>query len=93
MAVFELVRHLLAPTPALRLKDLSMTPFMQQPTQLLPWAGLSDVAPPLAPFHPPLDAFSQAGFALYPVPGMPTVLWDPNNIVLRTITGSVHRYA
>lgn len=97
-AVFELVRHLLAPTPELRLKDFSMTPFMQQPTQLLSWAGLSDVAPPLAPRWPQ-EALSEAGLiwghqiALSPVPGMPTVLWDPYNIMFSTITGSVHRYA
>ena len=32
------------------------------------------------------------GVALVPVPGLPTVLWDPYNPVLRTITGLVYRY-
>ena len=26
-----------------------------------------------------------------PIPGLPTVLWDPYNPVIHTITGQVHR--
>ena len=98
VAVFQLVRHLLAPTPELRLRDLRMTSFMQQPTQLVCWASLSDVAPPLAPVHHLQEALSQAGsvsghgVVLFPVPGMPTVLYDPYNPVYSTTTGAVYRY-
>ena len=85
-AVFDLVRHLLAPTPHLRPKDLGLTPFMQQSSQPTCEASLGpslfDVAPPLLGHQ----------LTFYPVPGMPTVLYDPHNPVLGTITGQVFRY-
>ena len=81
-AVFELVRHLLAPTPQLRLKDLGVTTFMQQPMQ---YASLS--LPYIAP------SLRGDQITLYPVPGMPTVLYDPHNPLFTSITGPVYRYA
>lgn len=78
-----MVRHLLAPTPDLRLKDLRLTPFMQQSIQPDCWASLSTLAAPLD---------LKGGITLEPVPGMPTVLWDPCHPVFSTTTGVVYRY-
>lgn len=97
-AVFDFVRRLLAPLPELRLQDIFSAAFMHQNYYDVACASLSEMPLPMAPHFVPAKPLAEAGVVLsngmtfVPVPGMATVLWDPSNPIVATITGTVYRY-
>ena len=99
-AVFNFVRHLLAPLPELRLQAMFSAAFMHQSYNGVSHASLLEMLLPLEPFSAPAKPLAgneagvvlSNGIAFVPVPGMATVLWDPHNPIVNTITGSVYRY-
>ena len=86
--------------PELRLLAMSSAPFMHQSYHGVSHASLLEMPLPLGPLCKPAKplAGDEAGVVLsngvtfVPVPGMATVLWDPSNPIVNTITGSVYRY-